>query len=76
MPARDFTQIYKKYKGKWVALTLDEKKVIASGESLKQILEESKKKGLEHPIVMRVPPSVLPYIGTPFFVDEVWLCRN
>ena len=59
--ARDFIEIHKKYKGKWIALTLDEKKVIASGESLEQILEESKKKGLEHPIVMRIPPAVVPY---------------
>ena len=71
MPARNFIEIYKKYKGKWVALTPDEKSVVASGKTLKKILEDSKKKGLEHPIVMKVPPSVVPYIGTPFFVDEL-----
>ena len=62
---RDFTEIYKKYKGKWVALAPDEKSVVASGKTLKKILEDAKKKGFEQPIVMRVPPSVLPYIGTP-----------
>ncbi len=61
--ARDFIEIHKKYKGKWIALTLDEKKVIASGESLGQILEESKKKGLEHPIVMKIPKAVIPLVG-------------
>ena len=69
MPARDFTEIYKKYKGKWVALTADEKTVVASGKTLKKILEDAKKKGFEHPIVMRIPPSVVPYIGTPFSVE-------
>ncbi|OGD97146.1 hypothetical protein A3A49_00945 [Candidatus Curtissbacteria bacterium RIFCSPLOWO2_01_FULL_38_11b] len=71
MAARDLTQIYKKYKGKWVALTPDEKSVVASGLTLKKILQDAKKKGYDHPIVMRVPPAVVPYIGTPFFVDEV-----
>ena len=31
--------------------------------------EDAKKKGFEHPIVMRIPPSVVPYIGTPFSVE-------
>lgn len=52
---KNFIEIHKKYKGKWVALTLDEKKVIAAGSSLREILDVSKKKGLEHPIVMKVP---------------------
>jgi len=47
---------------------LDEKEVIASGESLGQILEESKKKGLEHPIVMKIPKAVLPFVSTPQIV--------
>lgn len=63
MKTTDFIEIHKKYKGKWIALTLDEKEVIASGESLKEILQESKKKGLEHPIVMRVPKAVVPLVG-------------
>lgn len=73
MPAKDFKKIYKRYKGKWVALKSDEKTVITSGETLKEILENSNKKGFEHPIVMKIPPAVLPYIGGPIFVDEVSL---
>jgi len=61
--SRDFIEIHKKYKGKWVALTLDEEEVIASGESLPQILEEAKRKGLEHPIVMKIPKGVIPLVG-------------
>ena len=71
MSARDFTQIYKKYKGKWVALTPDEKSVVASGQTLQGILDDAKKKGFNHPIVMKIPPSVLPYVGTPISVDEI-----
>lgn len=69
--ARDFIEIHKKYKGKWIALTPDEKSVVASGQTLKKILQDAKKKGYEHPIVMRVPPAVVPYIGTLFLVDEI-----
>lgn len=63
---RDFTQIHKKYRGKWVALTLDEKEVIASGGSLAQILEKSKRKGLAHPIVMKIPKEVIPLVSINF----------
>ena len=55
MKAIDMTKIYRKYKGKWVALTPDRKTVVASGQTLKKILEDAKKKGLEHPIVMQIP---------------------
>jgi len=59
----DFTKIIKKYKGKWVALTEDEKKVISSVKSAKETLEKAKKEGLENPILFKVPISVLPYVG-------------
>lgn len=71
MSKRDFTQIYKKYKGEWVALTPDEKSVVASGKTLKKILEEARVKGYAHPIVMKIPPAIVPYIGTPFFFNEI-----
>jgi hypothetical protein len=61
--ALDFTQIVKKYKGKWVTLTEDEKKVISSGKSAKEALEKTKKEGLKNPILFKVPISVLPYVG-------------
>lgn len=61
--ARDFIEIHKKYKGKWVALTLDEKRVIAPGDSLKKILQDAKKKGFDHPVVMKVPQAVVPLVG-------------
>lgn len=64
--SRDFTKIYKSYKGKWVALSPDENKVLAAGNTLKKILDSAKKKGHTHPIVMKIPPSVVPYVGSPF----------
>jgi len=66
--ALDFTQIVKKYKGKWVTLTEDEKKVISSGKSAKEALEKAEKEGLKNPILFRVPISVLPYVGNSFCI--------
>lgn len=59
----DFTKITKKYKGKWVSLTGNEKRVIASGKSAKEALEKAKKEGYENPILFKVPTTLLPYIG-------------
>jgi len=61
--ALDFTKIIKKYRGKWVALTEDEKKVISFSKSAKKTLEEAKKRGHKNPILFRVPIAVLPYVG-------------
>ena len=63
MKAIDWTKIYKDHKGKWVALKDDEQTVVASGKSLKEIMEKSKKKGFLHPIVTQVPREVLPIVG-------------
>lgn len=66
--AIDWTKIYKKYKGLWVALLDDEETVVGSGKSLEKALEEANKKGYKQPIVMRVPTEILPYVGYEIFV--------
>jgi hypothetical protein len=63
MAAIDWTKIYKKYKGLWVALKRDNKTVIASGQTLKEAVEKAKKKGYKEPILFRVPTEIIPYIG-------------
>ena len=55
MKAIDMTKIYRKYKGKWVALTSDEKSVISSGNTAKEVYDKAHKKGFEEPILMQVP---------------------
>jgi len=62
----DWTKIYKKYKGLWVALKADEITVVGSGEKLTEALAEAHKKGYEHPIVMRVPDKLATFIGGAF----------
>jgi len=44
--AIDWTKIYKKYKGLWVALDGKEKKVIASDKEAKKTFEKAQKKEL------------------------------
>lgn len=62
--AIDWTHIFKKYKGKWVALKDDQKTVVGAGSSLQKAVDEAKKKGFKNPILFKVPTEVLPYIGS------------
>lgn len=59
----DWTNIYKKYKGLWVALQEDEETVIASGKTLKEAIEHAHQKGYKDPIVARVPEELNSYVG-------------
>ena len=61
--AIDWTNIYKKYRGFWVALKDDRKTVVASGKTVREVLNESKKKGFSKPILFRVPEQIAPYVG-------------
>jgi hypothetical protein len=61
--AIDWTTIYKKYKGQWVALKDDEKSVIASAKTAVEALKKAQKKGYEKPILSNVPASLEPYVG-------------
>ncbi len=61
--AIDWTHIYKKYKGLWVALKDDEVTVIASGKTVKDVMQKSKKEGFIAPLLFRVPARIIPYIG-------------
>jgi len=61
--AIDWTKTYKKHKGNWVALKNDEKTVIASAKTAKDVLSKAQKKGYRSPILFRVPTKVIPYVG-------------
>lgn len=51
------------YKGEWIALSDDEKTVVASATTLKAAKEKAKKKGLESPLMFKVPTKNTAYIG-------------
>lgn len=61
--AIDWTKIYKKHKGYWVALKDDEKTVIASGKTAKEAWEKAQKEGYKKPILFRVPTEIIAYVG-------------
>lgn len=60
----DWTEIYKKYKGLWVALKDDKKTVVASGKTVKQVMDRAQEKGYTQPILFRVPTKIIPYVGS------------
>lgn len=62
--AIDWTKIYKKYKGLWVALRSDEKTVLASGKTAKEAWQKARESGYEKPILTRMPRKILPYAGS------------
>lgn len=63
MRAIDLTDIYRRYKGKWVALAKDERTVLGSGKTASLAYKKAKAKGFEKPILMKIPKEIVPYIG-------------
>lgn len=59
----DWTHIYKKYKGLWVALKDDEVTVISSGRNAKTAWEKAQKRGFREPILMNVPKKLTYFVG-------------
>ncbi len=62
--AVNWTKIYKKYKGLWVALLDDEQTVVGSGKTLKEALLKAQKKGHCTPIMSRMPETLDAYVGS------------
>lgn len=63
MSSIDWTKIYKKYKGLWVALRDDEETVVGSGKTARDALEKARKNGYKDPILTRMPDKIAPYVG-------------
>ncbi|MDO8503761.1 MAG: DUF5678 domain-containing protein [bacterium] len=61
--AIDWTGIFKKYRGLWVALKSDEKTVVASGKTAKEAWLNAQKKGYSKPILTRMPNKLVSYVG-------------
>ena len=62
--ARDWSKLYKKYKGLWVALLDDEMTVVGSGKTLKEAIIRAKEKGYNSPIFTRMPETLDAYVGS------------
>lgn len=73
MKAINMVNIYRKYKGQWVAIE-DPKalkpKVVASGKTLHEALTKAQKKGVKMPLMTQIPKEVLPIVGSPRIVSR------
>jgi len=59
----DFTRIFQQYKGLWVALSADEKRVLGKGKTLAEAIKQAKRKGANIPYLFKVPSEIIPYVG-------------
>ncbi len=55
--------ILRAYEKKWVALNREKTRVIASGDSVKEVAASAKKSTGEKPIIFFVSPFNLDYVG-------------
>lgn len=61
--AKDWSKLYKKYKGLWVALGEDESTVLGFGATVKEAVSKAKKKTSKTPFLMHVPKTLDSYVG-------------
>lgn len=61
--AIDWTKIYQKYKGLWIALTDDEKTVVGKGTTAREALEDARAQGFPNPVLTRMPEQLVTYVG-------------
>lgn len=59
----NLTNVYKSYKGLWVALDEKLQKVISSGKNAKEVYDSAIKHGNKKPTLFKVPKQNLPYFG-------------
>lgn len=52
----DLSKILSKYKKGWLALTPNNKKLVATGATLEEVLIKAKKKGIDNPSVLKSAP--------------------
>jgi hypothetical protein len=66
--AINWVSLYKRYKGKWVALRPDETTVVGSGRTAKVAYKKAKENGLKKPILSYIPVKLVTKVG---FLHEI-----
>lgn len=61
--AKDWSKLYKKYKGLWVALAEDEVTVLGVGKTVQEAVTAARKKTDKTPFLTRVPENLSAYVG-------------
>lgn len=52
----DLSKILSKYKKGWIALTPNNKRLVAAGATLDEVLIKARKKGIDNPTVFKAAP--------------------
>lgn len=63
MKTINWTPIFEKYPGKWVALKSDKVTVVASGNDAKIVYDRAIKSGVKIPTLFKVPTVSVPFVG-------------
>jgi hypothetical protein len=63
MQPLDWSNVYDKHRGKWVAFKDDHKTVVGSGSSLESAKQAAAREGCDDPIMMRMPRTLRHFIG-------------
>lgn len=61
---KDWTRLYPKYAGMWVAFAQDKETVVSSAKNLEIAIRKAKEDGLKNPLMFKVPQQMLPYVGS------------
>ena len=64
----NWTKIYEKYKGLWVALSEDDETVVGSGVSPKEALDQAHRNGFSNAAITFVPEEMITFAGTVYEV--------
>ena len=59
---KDLSELLRKYRDRWIALSSDEKRVVASGSSMKKVVKKAQKQGEKEAIITRAPAEFKAYI--------------
>lgn len=61
---KDWSKLYKKYKGMWVALADDEITVLGVGKTVKEAVAKAQTKTTKTPFLTLMPNNLDAYIGS------------
>ena len=61
--AKDWTKLYKKYNGLWVALAEDEETVLGFGATVNEAIMKARRKTDKAPFLTRIPKTLDAYAG-------------
>ena len=61
---KDWSKLYRKYNGLWVALANDELTVLGVGKTVKEAVEKAKRKSSQTPILTRMPETLDAFAGS------------